>query len=301
MTVAAIGLLREDIYLSYNFSTPLTVPEANTNVLFRAIGGSVYNTCRYLALSSTTINVSFFTLNYPQLIKVLAKSSVIDNMLVFTPKSELFDYPTSIVGLKENGEKQIISYDPTLNYDDLLLMFENAALKADIIFTSLYEVNMNNLAMFSNIFINCLKNRKTIMIDLCPFIKRFSKETIKDILANATIISGNNDEFNELLMILELNEISELFSVFMSINSIFVKKGELGAALFERKENKIVRIFQKASSNLINKNTTGCGDVFNACILHGLCNNDDCSEMLRNAVTESALVAKEGLPWIKMQ
>lgn len=300
MLVIAFGVLREDIYLSFDFSVPLMVTEKKIDFLKRAVGGSVHNTCRYLVSNNDSINVKFYTLNYSKLIKELISTQKYTDMCIVIPNEELYDYPTSVVGLKENGDKQIISYDPAINYDLLLPMFEEESLSADIIYTSLYEVVDNNIARLTKIFMNCIKNEKVVMIDLCPYVSKFSKDTVISLLKNVTVISGNNDEFQKLLVILGLREISELFEVFESVNNIFVKMGELGALLFRKTEDgKITQLFQKASPNHFNKNTTGCGDVFNACIIRGLCNNDNYSKILLVAVTESAIVAKEGLPWIE--
>lgn len=111
-TVVALGTLREDITLNYDFSNPMKVPEVKANKAKWSVGGSVYNTCMYLSLNSTDLNVRMCTSNYVLLLQRVVQDTIKGNYRIITTEKELLEYPISIIGVREDGDKQLLSYDP---------------------------------------------------------------------------------------------------------------------------------------------------------------------------------------------
>lgn len=122
-TVVALGTLREDITLNYDFSNPMKVPEVKANIAKWSVGGSVYNTCMYLSLNSTDLNVRMCTSNYVLLLQRVVQDTIKGNYRIITTEKELLEYPISIIGVREDGDKQLLSYDPVTDAE-LLLLFE---------------------------------------------------------------------------------------------------------------------------------------------------------------------------------
>ena len=85
-----------------------------------------------------------------------------------------------------------------------------------------------------------------------------------------------------------------------NIEYLFIKRGNQGAEYKSRYEAENCKVRCIEYNNSENLNTTGCGDVFNAVIIKGLCLREDNNQsILKRAVIESGKIAKGGLPWIK--
>ena len=127
-TIVALGTLREDITLNYDFSHPMKVPEVKVHKTMWSVGGSVHNTCRYLSLISTNLNIRMCMANYVLLLQRVNQDAIADNYRIITTETELREYPISIIGVREDGDKQLLSYDPVTD-TELLLLFEREAKK----------------------------------------------------------------------------------------------------------------------------------------------------------------------------
>lgn len=71
--IVAFGTLREDVVIEYDFSVPMKEMEVKLNKLDKTVGGSVNNTCYYLALKDSKLQVVLCTLNYIDLVGMLKK------------------------------------------------------------------------------------------------------------------------------------------------------------------------------------------------------------------------------------
>lgn len=137
------------------------------------------------------------------------------------------------------------------------------------------------------------------MIDLCPLLSDKKKDIISAILPLTSILSGNMLEFNQLLKISDYNNIIEFMSSHRNLNEIYIKKGDKGAEYYYRdNKGQIQKMIYICDSNIVAKNTTGCGDVFNAVVLSGKCYNFNDDKIIKKAVFESGVIAERELPWI---
>ena len=194
----------------------------------------------------------------------------------------------------------MISYDPIIDDSLLIDLLKKDVIDAEVLYTSFYEINERNYSKIATIFNKVIGSGKTIMVDLCPTLNRLSDVAIKEILSSTTVVSGNENEFKIMLKMLGQGGITDVFSEFPTIERIYVKKGERGASLYiNDKQEKIDEIHIDAVVSDVIKNTTGCGDVFNAVIIEGMINTNDYQKTLECAVKESGKIAEGGLPWIK--
>lgn len=274
--------------------------EVKLNKLDKTVGGSVNNTCYYLALKDSKLQVVLCTLNYTDLVGMLKKGMSCVNYRISTTQEALLQYPVSFIGLRENGEKQMISYDPITDDSFLIDLLKKDVIDAEVLYTSFYEINERNYSKITTIFNKVISFGKTIMVDLCPTLDRMSDVVIKEILSSTTVVSGNENGFKIMVKMLGQGSITDVFSQFPTIKRIYVKKGERGASLYiNDKQEKIDEIHIDAVVNNVIKNTTGCGDVFNAVIIEGMINTKDYQKTLECAVKESGKIAEGGLPWKK--
>lgn len=297
-TVVALGTLREDITLNYDFSNPMKVPEVKVNKAKWSVGGSVYNTCSYLSLNSTNLNIRMCTSNYVLLLQRVDQDAINGNFKITTTKTELLEYPISIIGVREDGDKQLLSYDPVIDAE-LLLLFEHEVENADFVYTSFYEINENNYLKICEIVQRCRSRGAMTMIDLCPLVSMIDAGTLREVLSNMVIVSGNEHEYKDLIQKLGIADTNDLLRNYPYIKYIFIKRGGQGADCKSRKDAENCSFQYYGINSLETVNTTGCGDVFNAIIIEGCCLGKKCQSILRRAVTESGKIAKGGLPWIR--
>lgn len=298
--IVTLGTLREDIVVGYDFSDSMQEAEKKIDKFDKIVGGSVNNTSYYLAHKDIETQVVMCSLYYVYLVEIMRKRINCANYQISTTSNELIRYPVSIIGVKNNGDKQMISYNPVVDDSLLLDLFNKESNNAELIYTSFYEVNQKNSKKLFALFSNVIASGKNVMIDLCPLLNRIHNDEIENILSSITVLSGNESEYEMLKRIIGLNSIRDIFTKFISIEKIYVKRGDKGATLFwSDEQNKIHEVQVVAKLGNIIKNTTGCGDVFNAVIIEGIVNNRDLKESLECAVNESGKIAEGGLPWIK--
>lgn len=296
-TIVSLGTIREDITLNYDFSKPLYKPEIKIDSGDFSVDGSVHNTCSFLALKNADLNIYMCAPNYSFLIQRLERKTSLDNYKILTIEPSLDRYPFSIIGIKRDGEKQIISYNPVVENAHVSLFYEMSE-KADFVYSSFYEVNETNFRRISEIFERCILENVCVMMDLCPLIDTLSEEVVTDILEHTTVISGNSHEYETLYNKINVANTSDILEKYSSIKYAFIKKGFLGAECYTRENNSINRFNDTNNIRYVGGNTTGCGDVFNAMIINGFCTDINVQEMLKNAVVESGKIADGGLPWI---
>lgn len=297
-TVVALGTLREDITLNYDFSHPMKVPEVKVHKAKWSVGGSVHNTCCYLSLNSTNLNIRMCTSNYVLLLQHVNQDAIADNYRIITTETELREYPISIIGVREDGDKQLLSYDPIMD-TELLFLFEHEANNADFVYTSFYEINENNYLRICKIIRGCHSQGVMTMIDLCPLISSISESTLREVLNNVAIVSGNEHEYKDLIHKLGIADTNDLLRNHPNIEYLFIKRGNQGAEYKSRYEAEDCKVQCLELNNSEILNTTGCGDVFNAVIIEGFCLGENNQSIINRAVIESEKIAKGGLPWIK--
>ena len=297
-TVVALGTLREDITFKHDFSRPMNVPEIKVNKAEWSVGGSVHNTCYYLALKSADLNVRMCSANYTLLLQRVNQDVTAGNYRIITTEKEWMEYPISIIGVCEDGDKQLLSYDPVMD-TELLLLFEREVNKADFVYTSFYEINDNNYKNLCKIMQECHSRGVTTMVDLCPLVSSINEKVLREVLNTIGIVSGNEYEYQHLMHKLGVDDMNGFMQNYPNIKYLFVKRGNQGAEYKTRceAENYEFHYCEHDSSDILN--TTGCGDVFNAVIIEGLCLGDNSQSILKSAVIESGKIAKGGLPWIK--
>ena len=297
-TLVALGTLREDITLNHDFSQPINAPEVKVHNAQWSIGGSVHNTCYYLSLKSTDLIIRMCTSNYKLLLQRFNQDALAEKYKIITTKTELQEHPISIIGLHKDGEKQLLSYNPVVD-KELLLLFEHEAKNADFVYTSFYEINEKNYLGVCKTIQGCHCRGVMTMIDLCPLIGSINESILREVLNSIVIVSGNEFEYKELIRRLGITDMNDLLRTYPSINYLFIKRGNQGASYKSRYETEDYKFQYYDYNGLKAVNTTGCGDVFNAIIIEGFCLGKNSRSILNRAVIESGKIAKGGLPWIK--
>ena len=155
----------------------------------------------------------------------------------------------------------------------------------DLFYTSFYEINRENL----DIIIEVMHNSCQCFVDLTPLIYEAEASLLDSVLANVQILSGTDEEYNTLLMKLNISSIEELFETYRFLY-LFVKQGGKGASLYYPKG------VINCSPDDIKKSrdTTGCGDTFNAGVIYALSQGYNEKDMLKKAVELASIVAYNG-------
>ena len=291
-TVISFGTLREDITLPYDFSEGLEANEIKLEKCKKNIGGSVYNTSLFLSKEINKFEVSYITRKFSNLSKMSNKMRTISSNIEYKQS------PLSLIGVKEDGDKKIISYDPEYRDDDFWEKIGQNIGDNILLYTSLYELSYDEESKWNTVIKNGKKDYCfSFFLDLCPLINRDNTELYKKILKYTDTISGNICEYKFLLDCLELKNIEELFYAYPNLISIWEKRGENGAAVYYR-ERDVIRCYSRDVKKICAINTTGCGDVFNGAVIAGLYNKWNYRQILDIAIDTSAKVAENGLPWL---
>lgn len=200
VSILAIGTLRADIYLNYDFSIPMSEMEVKLTNYSRKIGGSVYNTCQFISNYSNNIEVTMYTLNHVSLIDELANNTSTNSINILTTDEPIFTYPMSIVGVDCTGEKRMLiieSASPPLCPNDILSLQSQS--KSDLFCTSFYEINDKNLNFVCSLCACFLNQGKYTMSDLCPLINHLDAEIITKVLKCTSVLSGHKLEYEKLV------------------------------------------------------------------------------------------------------
>lgn len=293
--IIAFGTLREDISIKYDFSNPIKIPEKRVDEYQKLIGGSVYNTCRFLADMDDTMDVIFCTHNYSGLINTIRCSGISRRLHIVIPDESPKIHPLTLIGVKDNGDKTMISCDVPVDFKSVFEKIICYTKKSKIMYTSFYEVTEDNYLDILNLFERFLsRNDTSIVIDLCPLITQLKPNIIDEVLKKIKILTGNAYEHKTLLKILGLREIRNLFDRFTLLETVFIKKGEDGAEVISRNCEKLN---YKENNDYVINNTTGCGDIFNAVVLQGIVKEKENRMILEEAVKKGGKIARGGLPW----
>ena len=295
--IVALGTLREDLLLQFDFSTPIESNEVKLNSYTSVIGGSVHNSCFFLADFSKDVDVILCTPNHAMLVNRVLYNEKRDNYHLIFEGNDINIYPLSIIGIKKNGDKDIISCDNQIDDSETIALLIPQIDDCCLVYSSFYEININNYEKLVPIFSFCKEQGKEVMIDLCPLLDNLNPKIVDSILNSITILSGNEKEYQKLLGILQVENIKDILKQFTNIDIICIKRGEKGAAIIKRNMDEI-ETYERINTEFITaKNTNGCGDVFNAVVICGLVNEWTINHIVDIAVEESKKVALGGLPW----
>lgn len=288
-TIVFWGSLREDIYIDYDFSSGMMEYEKKLTTYKSVIGGSVYNTSRFLSENSG-YNCTMYIWNND----LLERAGKANENLQITPVGDFLEqHPMSIIGVDASGEKRIISCDGnnSTKFDFNKMKQEDGYM----FYTSFYEINLLNVETITTIMQSYIDNGRDVMLDLCPLIEYTSEAIVKDTLRSISILSGNKYEYITMIRKLNIQNIKEIFDIFPNIRKIIIKKGEEGAELYDKEAKTVLKTFATKNNAF---NTTGCGDVFNAMIIYGICQRMSDEQTLKIAVEKGTTIATGGLPWI---
>ena len=112
------------------------------------------------------------------------------NYHISITQEELFQYSVSLIALREDGEKQMMSYDSVIDDSLLVELLKKEVIDAEVLYTLFCEINERNYNKIAIIFDRTISSGKAIMVDLCPVQNRLSNVAIREILSSTTIISG---------------------------------------------------------------------------------------------------------------
>ena len=165
--------------------------------------------------------------------------------------------PICFILVDKAGERTMFSYTDNefkINFDKL------QRLHGDAFFMSCYEINDNNVDELVE-FLKGFPNKT--FLDLSPTTKDVPLHLWQKVLPHFSVLLGTKDEFEKLLSIIGLRTTGEIINLY-GAQKIFVKMGKTGSMAITAQER------QFSSSKPINvKNTTGCGDAFNAGVIIG--------------------------------
>ncbi len=298
--ILTYGSLRMDISIPYDFSKPLEVFEAVIPSFAHRIGGSVYNTTRFLAellmrnRSSSTI--SMIVAEGGSLYHNWGlKNRIPSNLKLLINSTTQTEYPLSIIGVDDSGDKRMLSFNPVRRTSSVAEL-QKMIMQAEIVYTSFYEIGEAECNVLS---IAKRSGNTSVVIDLCPLIGIIPLDIVRTVLNYTTVLCGNENEFLVLLERMGLKRPNELFAKYSDIKEIWMKQGENGStAWFQNDDNVVIMLSQRPINPIVAKNTTGCGDVYNAVVLHGMMHHADKEIILRNAILEGSKIAEGGIPWI---
>lgn len=297
--IVAFGSLREDILIPWDFSRPVSASEVEIDDYRSEIGGSVHNTCLFLARYSDRPEVTLCVPSCEELAEKAQQREESENFRILCAGPPVKRHPISVIGVRENGEKNMISYNGRPDTDGMIDLVGQQMRKADILYTSFYEISTDNYVRICRLLETCVKNEKTVIVDLCPLLKELDREMISHIVSLVTVLCGNEKEYRELCCILEIEGAEEIFGLSQSLRFVFIKRGYKGADVLERqKEGKTERYERRIGEAIEARNTTGCGDVFNGIVILGLLCGWNCRDITDRAVEESKKFAGGDKSWI---
>ena len=285
MKICTFGTLRLDIHMYKDEVDFKNYNEIKVDDMMIAMGGSVFNTAS--VLNEMEQDVFFYMLNLSDTLSEYFKLEMNKRDLNYIVcKSDKNRMPISLIFVDKNGKKKMISYDGVREDRGILNKLENHIREYDLFYSSFYEINQYNYLQLSHI----MELSKKSFLDLSPLIYKHDSSIIDRILKQTDIISGTEDEFGILVSKIGISDIIQLINRF-NFEYLFLKKGSNGASLI--KNNR--KIDYQSSKMQLSHDTTGCGDTFNACVIHSLAtgvNNEHL--ILQNAVEMATMVAYNG-------
>lgn len=280
----AFGTIRIDIHVYKEYGQLSSYEETKVDEMALQVGGSVYNTAAVLnALKQGTV---LYTLNTDDelfdFIKARLKKSGIPFII---SQNEHSSTAVSIIFVDSLGKKKMVSYDGVRKDFYILERLKKDISDYDLFYTSFYEINRQNISVLAEI----MQKSRQCFIDLSPLIYEVDPDIINQALSHLQILSGTDDEYNLLLGLMKIGSIEKLIEKY-NLKYVFVKKGSKGAALYYN--NHVIEC--KPDGKKESRDTTGCGDTFNAGVIYSLSKNTSEADMLKNAVNFATLVAYQG-------
>lgn len=294
MRVVMLGTLREDVVFFHDFSSPMTSPEIIVREYIRRLGGSVFNTTVFLSRSCSDDIITLCIPFHEILVREFEASIVNDAVRLLHPDEPILEYPMTIIGVMDNSDKQMISFDPLLSDNNHVLLFAEASLSADIVYTSLYEINAANCEIVAETLSSVRERGKESILDLAPNISGIALSLLLAILPSVTVLIGNVTECDSLLRLLGLShDYEELLLRFCNLKMVFVTEGMAGASVYMRANGEVHRYETHLHESVMVKNSTGAGDVFSATVILGLLREYPVNLILEEAVIQSREYIRE--------
>lgn len=227
------------------------------------LGGSVLNTSvilKYLGALTT-----FYTELGDDLLGNFVQSKIKEyGLSIITPKEKVKESATSYILVTPDGERTIYSHDPTQLKIDETVQLLLAAKNANALFTSIYEVNDNNLQQIIRLMEMSQQKNKKNFLDLSPTIELVRINVLKEILHFTNILIGTEQEINKLMSTFNFTSIQQIINTFQ-IKKIYIKKGSNGSKLVGENGKEV----SAKGVPVEVKNVTGCGDAYNAGVIFG--------------------------------
>lgn len=294
MKISMLGTLREDLVFFHDFSKPMYAPEILTCDFARKLGGSVYNTCQFLSTKSPKTIISLCVPYHEYLVKRFERLNKNLNINLIHPNKAIDEYPLTVIGVMDNSDKKMISFDPNLSFNGASELFSEESLDSQIAYTSMYEINDTNIDSVVSSLLSAISNGGHSVVDLCPTISSINRIVLQKVISSVSILCGNKEEFRVLVNSQKCTgEISELFSLSDSLQMCFVTEAEKGASVYFRNNNKIEHYKQELPKKTNIKNSTGAGDSFAAMVIIGLMNDYSVYRILDDALIESSRFIQE--------
>lgn len=296
--ILTYGSLRKDITFFVEFPELKTSKEVKSQKISTSIGGSVYNSSRFVSEHFEDAEVDFVISNRSSLVDEIATQIAgIPNLHIKCNSEFSNEYPLTIITVDSLGEKMMISYDAKID-NTIGKILECGLLSAQLFYSSFYEIDDNLLYLADHCFHDYVLSGGYVMIDLCPLINDIEVSIINKILSNITILSGNSGEFSTLLNKLNFTNIEDFLVCYSNIQSVWVKQGEHGASAYIKDSNgKYFFISERIKDIVYAHNTTGCGDIFNAVVAYGIVSAQNHQKILLHAVQAGKKIASGGIPW----
>ena len=280
----AFGTVRIHIHVYKEYGQLSSYEETKVDEMALQIGGSVYNTVAVLnALKQDTV---FYTLNTADELADFIKARLKKEGIPFIiNQNEHSSTAVSIIFVDSLGKKKMVSYDGARKDSHILNKLRQDISNYDLFYTSFYEINKQNIPVLAEI----MQKSRQCFIDLSPLIYEVDSDIVNQALSHVQILSGTSDEYDLLLGLMKIGSIEQLIEKY-NFKYVFVKKGSKGAALYYN--NRIIEC--KPDGKKASRDTTGCGDTFNAGVIYSLSKNTSEADMLKNAVNFATLVAYQG-------
>lgn len=284
MKCCAFGTVRLDIRIYDELDKLGIHKEVKLDDIAMMLGGSVYYTAS--VLNEFDCDTVLYTLHidddFADFIRLRLSGQ---NINYIVSKRDSNPTAMTLVFVNGEGEKKMMSYDGKRHDSHILSKLLCDISQYDLFYTSFYEINQENYLQIAQIMELCPQN----FLDLTPLLYDVDTEILETILNKTSILSGTAEEYDILTSKLQLMRTSSLMDRF-GIKYVFEKRGKEGATLFSMQGN----CSYKSTRGTASRDTTGCGDTFNAGVIYGisveLCDED----ILKRAVNFATTVALDG-------
>ncbi len=284
MKCCAFGTIRMDIHIFDEFAKFDEYQEIKLDEISMMLGGSVYYTAS--VLNEFDCDVVMYMLNISDDFSDFVRLRLSrQNINYITSKRDLNKTATTLIFVDDEGGKKMMSYDGRRKDESVLNKLRSDISQYDLFYSSFYEITRDNYIKLADIMDNC----NFSFLDLSPLLYSVDIDILETVLPNVNILSGTTDEFAILLSKLNLENIEALREKY-NYKYVFEKQGKNGATLYYTDK----KISYKPRESKVSRDTTGCGDTFNAGVIRGLIEGFEEEEILERAVEMATTVAYEG-------